>query len=103
MATMPITWRLRVAAARDESPRTGAGPDAAAVRRAFFRAAASVPESKAVWLDGLAACAASPGALTDSETAQLLATAAADGRLRLRTDVYEVALERQAQAVLASS
>ena len=60
-----------------------------------------MPGSKSVWLDGVAACAGA--ALSDMERAQLLEAAQREGCLRLRTDIYELALEAQARAVLADN
>ena len=91
LAQLALTWRLRVAC-------DAASGDPGRCRRTLFRAAAAVPGSKAVWLDGVGACTA--GALSDVERAQLLEAAQREGCLRLRTDIYELALEAQARAVL---
>ena len=90
IAQLPITWRLRIAS----DVLSG---DAARLRRAFFRAAAQVPCSKAVWLDGLAACNSVSSLLSDAERAQLLEAAQRDRCLKVHTDLYEIALERQLQ------
>ena len=92
LAQLPLTWRLRVAC-------DAASGDPGRCRRTLFRAAAAVPGSKSVWLDGVAACTGA--ALSDVERAQLLEAAQREGCLRLRTDLYELALEAQARAVLA--
>jgi hypothetical protein len=94
LAQLPLTWRLRVAC-------DAASGDPGRCRRTLVRAAAAVPGSKSVWLDGVAACTA--GALSDVERAQLLEAAQREGCLRLRVDIYELALEAQARAVLADS
>lgn len=94
LAQLPLTWRLRVAC-------DAASGDQGRCRRTLFRAAAAVPGSKSVWLDGVAACAGA--ALSDMERAQLLEAAQREGCLRLRTDIYELALEAQARAVLADN
>jgi hypothetical protein len=62
----------------------------------LLRAAAAAPGCKALWLDGLeaAAAAAAPG-----ERASLL-EAMRDKGLRVRADVYQIALEEQAEALL---
>jgi len=84
--------RLEAAAAR--------GPAGAAeARRCFFRAAAAAPAHKALWLAGLAACNACPGALSDGERAGLMAAARRGGLLRLRTDLAEVLYELQLRAL----
>jgi len=95
LAALPLLWRCRLLAAS-----SAAGGPAAATRRAFFRAAAAAPACKALWLQGLGACNARDGALSDAERAQLLDAAQREGRLRLRADAYELALQRQARGLL---
>eukprot|EP00898_Chlorokybus_atmophyticus_P000447 jgi/Chlat1/1402/Chrsp12S01975 len=66
-----------------------------AARRAFFRAIHICPWSKELWLDGFRRLA---GVLSAKELSELM-DIMKDKELRLRTDVYEILLEDEAQQI----
>jgi len=92
LSRSPLAWRCRVGAA-------WARADGAACRRAYFRSMAAVPGNKALWLEALEALNGA-GGVSDAERGALLEAARGAGAVALRTDVFQIALDMQAERVL---